>query len=145
MTASMHLQIRDRVAAALTAPDGGVHTNRNFLLATGIDTQIHVNFRSSDPLGDSEIYTGAPRDWATDLEIVVLTRKTQGVEASDAADAQWVAIYGAVMADQTLGGLAWEVLPGHVELEDAEADTSVCRLTWTLTVHHRTTNNVLTA
>lgn len=146
MTASLQLQIRDAVAALLAglAVDGGVETNRDLVLATGVMSQVHVSLRSSEAI-DAEVYTGAPRDWATSIEVVILTRKNAGVEASDAADALWAAAYQAVMADQTLGGLAWELLPGRSDIEDAETDTSVCRLTWTLTVHHRTSNNVLTS
>lgn len=149
MPQSKHLQTRDAVAAAIAAArpalDGGVHTNRNFLLATGVMAQVHVNLAGSDPQGDDPVITGAPRDWSTDLEVVILTRKDNGVEAADAADAIWVDAYAAVMADQSLGGLAWELVPGRVDVESEEADTSVCRLTWNLAVHHRTTNNVLTS
>jgi hypothetical protein len=148
MSSSKHVQIRACAAALIAAiespPDGGVLQNRDFALATGVTSQIHVNFRGTDPLADDPVFTGAPRDWATDLELVIIARKDGSVEASDVADALWVDAYAAVMADQTLGGLAWEIDPGRVDVEDGEADTSLCRLTCLLKVKHRTANNVLT-
>jgi hypothetical protein len=146
MATSKQLQIRSGVAALVAAAcsvDGGVHQNREYDLATGKTAQAHVNFTRTFPV-DQMVYTAHPRDWATEIELKFLTRKNGSVEATDAADALWVAAYGAVMADQSLGGLAWELLPGEATVEDAQGDTSLCRLTWTLTVHHRTTNNTLT-
>lgn len=144
--ASKQLQIRAALAALLTASGGIgalVFENRDFALATGVSAQVHVNLRSSEPF-DMLVYTDHPRDWRTEIEFVALTRKTGATEAGDAADALWVQIYQRVMADQGLGGLAWELLPGEATVEVDEADTSVARLTWLLTVNHRTTNNTLT-
>lgn len=146
MAASRQLQLRTAVADLLVTmnPDGGIHEDREFNLPVDKTAQVHVNFRMSQPLGDM-IYTSHPRDWRTEIEMVFLTRKSGAVEAADAADALWVQAYGLVMADQTLGGLAWEMLPGEASNVPDEADTSVCRLTWTLIVHHRTSNDTLTS
>lgn len=147
MAASAQLQLRAAMAALLLADTplagGRVHENRELQLATGVDSQVHVNFRGSRPT-DMVIYTGHPREWMTEIELVFLARKSGGEEASDVADALWAEAYGRVMADQSLGGLAMDLLPGEVIVDDAEADTSLCRLTWTVTVQHRTSNNSLT-
>lgn len=146
--ASKQLQIRAALAALLAAGGGigcSVFENRDFSLATGVAAQVHVNLRSSEPF-DMLVYTDHPRDWRTEMEFVVLTRKSGVTEASDAADALWVAIYQRLMAtaafDEALN--VWELLPGEATVDVDEADTSLARLTWLLTVHHRTTNNTLT-
>jgi len=144
MPASLHIQLRAAVAALLAGIGAeAIFQNREFTLSNGKYSQVHVNLRSTRP-EDQVIFTSHPRDWATELEVVILTRKNGSVEASDAADSLWVAAYQALMADQTIGGRAWDLLPGEAEFEDAEGDTSLCRLTWLLTVHHRTSNNTLT-
>lgn len=143
--ASKQLQIRAALAALLVASLGSVsvYQNREFSLANGVTSQVHVNLHSSEPV-DTVVFTDHPRDWRTVIEIVMLARKSGATEASDAADALWATAYAAVMADQTLGGLSWEIAPGEATVEVDEADTSLARLTWLLTVHHRTTNNTLT-
>jgi hypothetical protein len=147
MAASKHLQIRAAVAAALVA--GGVSgervlQNRQLMLGTAVDSQVHVSFRRAAP-AQEVLYSGHPRDWNTDIELVILARKFGGVDASDIADAMWVQIYGLLMADESLGGLADHMVPGDVDVQDMEGDTSLCRLTWTLTVTHRTDNNSISS
>lgn len=141
MAASKHLQIRAAVAALVASVAGGrIHQNRDFNLATGIDSQVHVNFRRTDP-DRVAMYSGHPVDWATELEIKVLARKVASQEAGDVADEIWVQVFGLVMADQSLGGRAAYLEPGTADVENAEGDTTTARLTWTLTVQHRTDNN----
>lgn len=142
---SKHLQIRAAVAAAIaTVAEQRVVQNRDFTLAKGVDSQVHVNFRGSDPDKVSMSLAGHPIDWSTEIEIQVLARKIADQEASDAADAIWAQLFALVMADQTLAGKADYLEPGSVDVEDAEGDTSTCRLTWTLTVRHRTDSNSIT-
>jgi hypothetical protein len=147
MAQSRQLQLRAAVAALLAglSVDGGVHQDREFALPTDKVAQLHVNFSLSQPLSPDLVFTSHPRDWRTEIELVILARKSGAVEAADAADALWVDAYAAVMADQTLGGLAWEMLPGEASNAPDQADTSVCRLTWTVIVHHRTSNDTLTS
>jgi hypothetical protein len=147
MPASQHLQIRAAIAAALLTaqvlPAARIHENRELTLSNGVDSQLHVNFKQSRPR-EQVVYTSHPREWDSEYELVLLARKTAGEEASDVADLLWVAVYQAVMADTTLGGLSIDLLPGEATVDDAEGDTSLCRLTWSLTVQHRTSNNTLT-
>lgn len=142
MSNSKQLQIRAAVATIMASvAEGRVYENRDFNLAQGKDSQVHVNFRRSTPDKSSMQYAGHPIDWGTEIEIKVLTRKTDAGEASDLADAIWVDIFGLVMADQTLGGLVAYLDIAEAEIEDAEADTSTCRLTWSFTAQHRTDSN----
>lgn len=145
MAASKQLQIRAALAALLVASlvDVQVYENREFSLAQGVTSQVHVNLESSEPIGDL-VHTDHPRSWRTVFQFVMLARKDGTTEASDVADDLWVQVYQIVMADRTLNDLAWEMLPGEATVDVEEADTSVCRLTWMLTVHHNTINNTLT-
>jgi hypothetical protein len=143
-TNSKHLALRAAVATALAGVAGGrVYQNRSFSLATGVESQVHVNFRQADPEKDSMSLAGRPLDWSTEIELVILARKIADQEAADAVDAIWVQAFAAVMADQTLGGLADYLVPGSASVDDGEGDTSTARLTWTLTVTHRTSNNAI--
>lgn len=144
MANSKQLQLRARVATVIAAVAGGnVQQNREFNLPNNVASQVHVNFRSSQPEAVT-MYVDHPVDWSTLIEIVILTRAGT-VEASDAADALWVEIFGLVMADQSLGGLAAYLVPGGAEVDDAEADTSLCRLNWSIAVQHRTSNNSISS
>jgi hypothetical protein len=145
MANSKHLAIRAGAAAAVgTVAGGRVHQNRQFTLAKGVVSQVHVNFRGSEPEQVVQ-YANHPRDWETDLQIVVLARKDGATEACDVVDALWVEIYGLLMADQSLGGLADYLVPQRVEVGDDQADTSVCRLEWFIQVRHRTADNSIAA
>lgn len=145
--ASQQLQLRAAIAAALVAAEvlaeNRIHEDRAFQQAIDVDKQLHVTFRESEP-AEEVLYEGHPIDWLSVFELTVLTRRAGGVEASDAADSVWAAAFAALMADQSLGGLADYLQPGPVSVEHAEADTSLCRLTWSFTLRHRTANNVLT-
>lgn len=142
MAASKHLAIRAAAAAALASMtlDGSLHLNRDLSLATGRHKSVHLNFLGTEPV-DVVVYTDHPRDWNSEFELIVLARKFGGIEACDVADSIWVDAYSLLMADQSLGGLVEELVPGSVTVTDAEGDTSLCRLTWTFTAKHRTTNN----
>lgn len=146
MANSKHVAIRAAAAATLagmtTTVDAGVKQNRDLALATGRHKAIHINLRRTTPT-DTVIYTDHPRDWETEIELVFLARKLGEVEAADVADALWVQAYGLLMADQTLGGLVEEIYPGEASWDDAEGDTSLCRLYWSFTAKHRTTNNTI--
>jgi hypothetical protein len=147
MANSLHLQLRNAIATMLVAggiAEGRVHKNRQLQLGTAVDSQVHVNFRRSQP-EEVVVYSDHPRDWTTDIEIVILARKFNSVEASDVADAMWVQLYGIVMADQSLGGLAAYLEPGEVAVDDVEGDTSLCKLTWIFSVQHRTDHNSISS
>ena len=147
MANSAHLGIRSAVAALLlvgpAVAGGNVLQNRAFGMAQGIDSQVHVNFDQASP-DASPIFTGHPRDWVTTIEVAILARKAGGVEAADVADALWVDVYARVMANQSLGGRVQLLTPGDCYVQAAEADTSVCKLTWSFTCVHRTANDSIT-
>jgi hypothetical protein len=146
MTASLHLGIRDAVAAlyqAATALAGNrIHENRNFPLAEGVASQIQVFRLQSVPerllLGPT-----APIDWVTDIRTVIKARTDGATSAEAAADAIAVAAYARVMADQTLGGLCEQIEPGTFEWDQAEADSNVVQVSWDIQVRHRSYTNAI--
>lgn len=145
MAQSKHMQLRDAVAAAIASVAGGrVYRNRAFTLAKSASSQVHVNLRDAD-LEQPTMYAGHPRDWLTDVQVVVLARRDGSAEADDVVDALWVEIYGLVMADASLGGLADDLQPGPMRITEDQADTSVARLEWLVTARHRTGNNSISS
>lgn len=145
MAISKHMAIRAAVAALFAAgpalAGGRIFQNREYSLAVGVASQIHVNRVEADPNGD--ILTGAPIDWVTQLEVVIKARKAAAVEAEDVADDIWTEAYARLMADQSLGGLAMQLTQGAVSFDQDEADTDVASITWRFSVSHRTANNVI--
>jgi hypothetical protein len=147
MAHSKHRAIRAAVAALLTSgtalAGGRVYENRAYPLAEGVASQIHVNYVESQPapIGIS----GAPVAWATTIEIQIKARASADSSAEDVADALWTDVYARVMAGQQLGGLAAYVDPGAMESQNDQADTGVCRLTWSFVVQHDTSNNSIEA
>jgi hypothetical protein len=146
MANSAHLALRAAIAAALSAApalaSGNIQQNRDYALPTGIAAQVNVNFVSTEAT-DSLLGADAPRDWDSVFELAFTTRAASGVEAADAADALWTEAYARLMADDTLGGLAMQLLPGSVDVTWDEGGTSVARVTWTVTAKHTTTHNVI--
>jgi hypothetical protein len=142
MANSKHRAIGSYIAAlmnASTALAGGfIFENRDYSLPTDRSAQLHVNVSASMPLDPGMAGISSPIDYETTIELTVLTRRADGVEASAAADAIWTDAYARVMADRTLGGLVWALDPGEMNSEPDEADTSLTRLTWLIKVSHRT-------
>lgn len=141
-----HLGIRDAVAALyLAAPalaGGRVYENREYALAIGVVSLIHVHRVRSVP---EQLLLGvdAPIDWVTDIRTRIAARKDDVTTAEAVADALAVAVYGRVMADQSLGGLVYELIPGPFEWDQDEADGTVVIVTWDIQVRHRTNNEVI--
>jgi hypothetical protein len=147
MANSAQQQIVAAVAALFnvaTALAGGrVFQNRDFSLANGIASQVHVNYGGSAPMY-LHMGTDSPQDHDTEIEVVILTRKVSGgSEAPVAGDEIFTEAYARVMADQSLGSRVWQLTDGEKDNEP-EADTSVNRITWRFNVKHRTANNVIT-
>lgn len=147
MAQSKHVAIRAAAAGLLSAAPpvagGRIRQDRNLSLASGVESQVHVNFAGSDP--NPAAIQSAPVDWDTELEIVVKARGAVGVNAEDAVDALWTEIYSRFMAAQTLSGLVDAMIPGPVTLRNDEADTDTCQLTWRVQLLHRTSNNSIAA
>jgi len=146
VTASLHLGIRDAVAAlyqAGTALAGGrIFENRKFALATGVDSQIQVFRERSVPQRPLLGHT-APIDWHTTVRTVIKARADGSTSAEAVADAIAVAAYARVMADQTLGGLCDQIDPGDFEWDQDEADTDVVQVTWDVQVRHSSFANTI--
>jgi hypothetical protein len=147
MVYSQHRAVRTAVAALLSAgpalAEGRIFENRNYRLPTGVESQVHVNYAQSEP--QRAAILGAPIDWDTSIEITVKARANTVLTAEDVADEIWTAAYARVMADQTLGGTVASIDPGVVTVQDDEADTGTCKLTWELLVRHETSNDSIAA
>jgi hypothetical protein len=145
MAQSKQMAICDAVAALLASvASGNVAQDRDYVLPTDKASQVHVNYSSSEPQ-EGMVYNVHPRDFATEIEVDVLARKSGSTQAAKVADALWVEIYGLVMANQTLGGLAIQLDPGGWDLVQDQADTSLCQLRGRFTVVHRTDNNSISS
>lgn len=147
MNYSKHRSVRVAVAALLSAnpslAEGRIFENRNYRLPSGVESQVHVNYVQSEP--QRAAINGAPIDWDTAIEITVKARANDVLSAEDIADEIWTAAYARVMADQTLGGTVASIDPGVVTVDDDEADTGTCKLTWSILVRHETSNNSIAA
>lgn len=146
MTAAAHLGIRDAVAALYAAApalaDERIYGNREYALAVGVSSQIHVHRVQSVPSREL-LGIVAPIDWTTEIRTVITARKDRETSAEAAADAIAVACFARVMVDQTLGGLCFLVDPGPFAWEQDEADANVVQVSWDIQVVHRTQNNVI--
>lgn len=135
MAASQHLGIRDAVAALVTGLAAGTGENDPAPVATDQASRVNVKRVRSTP---SQPTTSHPIDWDTELQIEIIAR----VEA--VADDLACSCFAAVMADESLGGLATGLQPGGFDWDEDQAETTVHRVTWNLNVFHVTQNNVIT-
>jgi hypothetical protein len=135
MSTSAHLGIRDAVAALFAGLAASLHENATKPLPTGVATQIDVRRERSVP---SQATTSFPIDWDTELEISILGRSEAEV------DDLCCSVFAAVMADQQLGGLCEYIEPGEFAWDQEQAEKTVHRATWRITVRHTTNSNVIT-
>jgi hypothetical protein len=146
MSASLHLGIRDAVAALYAAPaalSARILENRELAMPAGADSQIHVFRVLSVPTPWT--LQGGPIDWATQIRTVIKARKTDAETAEALADAIAVECYARVMAFQSLGGLAMQLDVGAFSWEQEEADSAVVQVTWDVTYQHRTTQQSISS
>lgn len=80
-------------------------------------------------------------DWALSVHVVVYVR---GAEPDRLADPIITAAHAALMADETLGGLAMTILPASVHFELADSDATVCVATCEYRIQYRTSQQDLT-
>jgi hypothetical protein len=146
MPNSQHYAVRAAVAALFLAgepplADGNIFENRDYALAEGVTSQIHVNRVSSQP--EMIQITGAPIDWTTEIELRFKARKTDYGSADDVCDQLWSAACALLLANQTLGGLAMQIDPGDVSFDQDSGDTNVAEITQIFKVMHRTAGNTI--
>lgn len=144
MTTSAQLSIRDAVATLFTGLAQAVHENRDHPLAERAASQIGVYRTLSTPerilLG-----VGAPIDWTTDVRVVIKARTMDGTSAETTADGIACDCYAALMADQTLGGLAQLTELGPIVWDQDEADHQVVVAVMDFRFVHRTLGTTLAA
>lgn len=145
MAASKHLGIRDAVAAAYAGllDPARILANRDHGMPEGVAAQIHVHRTQSVP-ESAPVMTGAPLDWVTDIRTLVKARKDGATSAEDVADDLAGQCFARVMADQTLGGLCFQIESGPFVWDQDEQDTAVAVATWDIRVWHRTNGNTVT-
>jgi hypothetical protein len=145
MASTLHIAIRDAVAALFTAntalAGGRVYSNREFVLVQGVESGIWVNRRTSNPVR----ITTPVIDWDTEINVQIRTRKGASGSAEAIADDLSASVYGRLMSASNLGGLAIDVVPGPIDWSQDEADTNVCVCDMTFTVQHRTTYQAISA
>lgn len=140
MPASLHLGIRDAVAALYSAAPalaaGRVLENRELPLPAGVESQIQVFRIFSSP--ERWAIQNGPIDWSTQIRTVIKARKGANDSAEIIADAIAVECFARAMADQSLGGRAEDLQPGPFNWDQDEADANVVAVTWDVIYLHRT-------
>jgi hypothetical protein len=145
MTQTLHLSIRDAVAALYQAGTPlcpRILENREISLPVGVESQVQVYRTLSDP--ERGPIQGSPVDWTTQIRTVIKARKTANGSAETIADAMHADAYARLMADQTLGGEVMDCVPGPIAWEQDAIDPDVAQVTFDVNYLHRTTANSLT-
>ena len=89
--------------------------------------------------GDTEMATGWPITWTTQLAIECYARVPQGAAPDLAVDSLIEAVYQRLMTDATLGGVAIVLVPQGISYEfDADGENVVCA-TLQINAQQRTT------
>jgi hypothetical protein len=143
---SNHFAVRAAVAALFMGDPAlagdNVFENRDYTLAEGVTTQIHVNRVLSQP--EAVGTTGSPITWTTEIEMLFKARKSADIDADDACDQLWTGAFGKLLSNQTLGGLAMRIEPGDALFDQDPVDTNVAEITQRFTVMHRTAATAIT-
>lgn len=143
ISAQMALCHAMRTVFLATPPlaDGNVVANRRRPMAAAVDRQIFVYLQDSLPARGA--IRGAPVDWRTTIRVECLARDSGPVDADVAADAMAVEVYARVLADPSLGGLAFDLEPSAMGCTGDEADTSLSATQFLFTVSHTTSENTI--
>lgn len=102
---------------------------------------VSVRMASSTPQR-AEIF-GAPIDWTTEVAITCFARADESIAQSRASRALHAKVYARLMADPTLGGLAFDLFEPQLTADRDVVDTRLGSLTATYTVQHRTAARTL--
>ncbi|MCX8017683.1 MAG: hypothetical protein N2690_07285 [Rhodocyclaceae bacterium] len=116
------------VAALQAAPAVSSRVERVRLraLPAGTSTAVVVRPLSSEVLA-SELSTGQPYVWDTQLVVECYARAQQGTAADVAVDALVSAVYARLLADTTLGGAAVVLQPQSIAYDfDVDGESVVC-------------------
>lgn len=121
--------------------DGGVTRARRRPLDEGKRQAINLYFGGSLP--DRGTIRGAPIDWSTLVRMECLSRALPEQTADQAALELHAKAWERLMANQSLGGLAMDMVPGPIDTDEDERDTAIGCAIGTVQVTHRTAANTL--
>lgn len=111
-------------------------------LSEGVATAVNVYFGGSAPARGT--IKGAPIDWTTVIRFECIARAAEGQTADQAALALHAKAWERLMSDQSLGGLASDLVPGAlIPTDDDEADMPIGAAIGTVSAVHRTASNTL--
>lgn len=110
-------------------------------MSEGTAQAIYVYFAGSVP--ERGAIHGAPVDWTTNVRIESTSRAVGTQTAEQAALALNAKAWARLLADQTLGGVAQDIAPGPIDIDEDELDTSLAVVINTLQVVHRTAEHTL--
>lgn len=105
------------------------------------DEAVGVSMGSSSP-ARAEIL-GAPVDWTTDITITCFARADGSTSQGRASRALHARVFARIMADPTLGGLAFDLFEPQLTAERDPADNRLGALIATYPVQHRTAARTL--
>lgn len=131
--------MRDLFLAAPMLAEGNVVANRRRPMPAAVDRQIFVYLQDSVPSRGA--IKGAPIDWRTTIRVECLARDAGPVDADSVADALAVQVYGRVLADPSIGGLAYDAEPTAMGTTGDEADSSLSATQFLFTVWHTTADH----
>ena len=115
------------IMAALTGVPGLPAPDRIRLRPVSLEKDQAVVVR---PLGAQPAHAdmaGMPTAWATSIAVECYARSKASIAPDVSVDAMSQAAYAAVMADPTLGGIAYATEPGAIAFDfEADGDQTAC-------------------
>lgn len=131
--------VQDALVALLQTPAivaGGVRAGRALPLPEGVASDIAVSLEALS--GQAISLTGAPQDWGVVYAIALRARGSATVDAMQALDPLFEAVYARVAAAAPPAGVMGWVLQPRVVVDVEEGDAPVARLALFLDVRLRT-------
>lgn len=118
-----------------------IERSRRRPIEEDVNAAVNVYFGGGIP--QRGVIRGAPIDWVTTVRFECLARASEGQTADQAALALHALAWERLMSDQSLGGLAMDMVPGPVDIDEDELDTPVGCAIGTIQILHRTASNTL--
>lgn len=144
--ANAHDRIVDAVVLALTADpalaQGHVAEDVDYdSLPEGVEQSIVVVFVGSTPEGGA--IKGAPVDWLTSVQLRCQARRDSALTGARASRVLHAQAYARLMADPSLGGLAFDIDPPQIQSDMQRVDTRVGCIDALYVIRHRTQEHTL--
>lgn len=118
-----------------------VNRARRRPIEEGVQTAVNVYFAGSLPQRGA--IRGAPIDWQTIVRFECLARGSFDQTPDEVALELHAKAWERLMGDQSLGGLAMDMVPGQVDTDDDELDSPIGCAVGTVQIVHRTASNTL--